>query len=61
MTALISRDIENAEGRPRATESKLAALIDDTGWQPTFMFRKGYAERNAPASPRRDLAQVLQQ
>lgn len=54
-------DIENAEGRPRATESKLAALIDDKGWQPTFMFRMGYAERNAPASPRRDLAQVLQQ
>ncbi|MGO8720950.1 MAG: hypothetical protein ACLQMO_17310 [Acidobacteriaceae bacterium] len=53
-------DIENAEGRPRVTEPKLARLIGDTNWQPTFMFRVGYAARNAPASPRRDLAQVLQ-
>jgi hypothetical protein len=54
-------DIENAEGRPRLTEPKLAALIGDTSWQPTFMFRMGYATKIAPASPRRDLAQVLQQ
>jgi len=54
-------DIENAEGRPRAAEPKLAALIADSGWQPTFMFRMGYAKAGAPASPRRDLAQVLEQ
>lgn len=54
-------DIENAEGHPRVTEPKLAKLIGDTGWQPTFMFRMGYAARSASASPRRDLAQVLQQ
>jgi hypothetical protein len=53
-------DIENAEGRPRVTEPKLAALIGDTSWQPTFMFRMGYAARSAPASPRRGVAQVLQ-
>jgi hypothetical protein len=52
-------DIENAEGRPRVTEPKLAALTGDANWQPTFMFRMGYAPRSAPASPRRDLAQVL--
>jgi hypothetical protein len=51
-------DIENAEGRPRVTETKLAALIGDTSWQPTFMFRMGYAARSGSASPRRDLAQV---
>jgi hypothetical protein len=54
-------DVENAEGRPRVTEPKLAALIGDTSWQPTFMFRMGYAARSGSASPRRDLAQVLQQ
>jgi hypothetical protein len=54
-------DIENAEGRPRTTEPKLAALIGDPDWQPTFMFRMGYAARSAPASPRRDVTQVLQQ
>jgi hypothetical protein len=54
-------DIENAEGRPRVTEPKLAALIGDTSWQPTFMFRMGYAVRSGCTSPRRDLAQVLQQ
>jgi len=54
-------DIENAKGRSRVTEPKLAALIGDTIWQPTFMFRMGYAARSAPASPRRGLAQVLQE
>jgi hypothetical protein len=54
-------DIENAEGRPRVTEPKLDALIDEAGWQPTFMFRMGYAAAHAPASPRRSLPQVLLQ
>jgi hypothetical protein len=54
-------DIENAEGRPRVTEPKLDALIDEAGWQPTFMFRMGYAAVHAPASPRRSLPQVLLQ
>ena len=52
-------DIENAEGRPRVTEPKLAALTGDSSWQPTFMFRMGYAAKGAPASPRRDLEMVL--
>jgi len=54
-------DIENAEGRPRVTETKLTELIGDSDWQSTFMFRMGYATASAPASPRRGLAQVLQQ
>jgi len=54
-------DIENAEGRPRVTEPKLAALTGDSSWQPTFMFRMGYAAKAAPASPRRGLEMVLQQ
>jgi len=53
-------DIENAEGRPRLTEKKLAELINDSTWQPTFMFRMGYSMRNATESPRRSLNQVLQ-
>ena len=53
-------DIENAEGRPRVTEAKLAVLTSDVTWQPTFMFRMGYAATSAPASPRRGLLQVLQ-
>jgi hypothetical protein len=54
-------DIENAEGRPRVTEPKLTELIGNISWQPTFMFRMGYATRSGAASPRRDLAQVIQQ
>jgi hypothetical protein len=52
-------DIENAEGRPRVTEARLAALTNDATWQPTFMFRMGYAATIAAASPRRGLSQVL--
>jgi hypothetical protein len=52
-------DIENAEGRPRVTEAKLAAITGDSTWQPTFTFRMGYAAASAPASPRRGLPQVL--
>jgi nitroreductase len=54
-------DIEKAEGRPSVTEPKLNALIGEAGWEPTFMFRMGYAAKHAPASPRRGLAQVLLQ
>jgi hypothetical protein len=53
-------DIENAEGRQRQTATKLATIIDDSTWQPTFMFRMGYAAGNATKSPRRSLTQVLQ-
>jgi hypothetical protein len=52
-------DIENSEGRPRATEPKLAAIIADNDWQSTFMFRMGYASAAASASPRRGISQVL--
>jgi hypothetical protein len=52
-------DIENSQERTRTTEAKLNALTNDPDWQPTFMFRMGYARRPGAASPRRDLLQVL--
>jgi nitroreductase len=37
----------------------LAALARAEGWEPTFVFRLGYAEREAPRSPRRPLPDVI--
>ncbi len=37
----------------------LAKLARVSSWQPTFVFRLGYAEREAPRSPRRPLADVV--
>ena len=39
--------------------SALAKLAHADGWEPTFVFRLGYAEREAPRSPRRPLASVV--
>jgi hypothetical protein len=39
----------------------LAALARPEGWEPTFVFRLGYAEREAPRSPRRPLSDVNRQ
>jgi nitroreductase len=36
----------------------LARLADANGWEPTFLFRLGYAEHEAPRSPRRPLLEV---
>jgi nitroreductase len=43
---------------PRAS-SQLAELTHDATWQPTFMFRIGYAIRPAHASPRRPAKDVI--
>lgn len=37
----------------------LADLTGDPAWKPTFAFRAGYAARNALASPRRPVEQVV--
>jgi nitroreductase len=37
----------------------LAALARAEGWEPTFVFRLGYAECEAPRSPRRPLPDVI--
>jgi nitroreductase len=36
----------------------LARLAHADGWEPTFVFRLGYAEREAPRSPRRPMVEV---
>jgi hypothetical protein len=41
------------------TNSALAKLARADGWEPTFVFRCGYAERPAPPSPRRPVDQVI--
>jgi len=43
---------------PRAS-AELAELTHDATWQPTFMFRIGYAIRPAHASPRRPAKDVI--
>lgn len=37
----------------------LAACSGESQWEPTFVFRLGYAERQAPHSPRRPLENVM--
>lgn len=37
----------------------LASLARASGWESTFVFRLGYAEREAPRSPRRPLTDVV--
>jgi len=50
----------NAElGRPDTYQNALVKLARAPGWQPTFAFRLGYAEKPAPPSPRRPLADVM--
>jgi nitroreductase len=52
-------DIERAQHQKPGTAAYLAQLMGDITWQPTFMFRMGYALRSAALSPRRDVSQVL--
>ena len=47
-----------AEEEARPTQV-LAALTGDPRWKPTFAFRAGYSEREALASPRREVEQVI--
>ncbi len=42
-----------------ATGAALAEITGDAAWQPTFIFRAGYADRMAPPSPRRPVAAVI--
>ncbi len=46
-------------GRPDGFGSPLAKFADASGWEPTFIFRLGVAERAAGPSPRRALEQAL--
>jgi nitroreductase len=46
-------------GKPDEFGPPLAKLARASGWEPTFVFRLGYAEREAPCSPRRPLADAL--
>jgi hypothetical protein len=46
-------------GRADSFTSALAKFGQSSGWQPTFVFRLGVAERAAPPSPRRSLDAVL--
>ena len=46
-------------GRPDEFSPALTALAATPGWQPTFVFRLGYASREASRSPRRPLSEVL--
>jgi len=43
-------------GRPDTFMASLAGLAGAAGWEPTFVFRLGIAERAAGPSPRRALA-----
>jgi len=46
-------------GKPDMFEAGLIKLAGATGWEPTFVFRLGFADRAAGPSPRRALDQVL--
>ncbi len=46
-------------GRGDTYQSALVAMAKAPGWQPTFVFRLGYAEKPAPPSPRRPLSDVM--
>jgi nitroreductase len=46
-------------GKPDTFATSLSRLAGATGWEPTFVFRLGIAERKAGPSPRRALEQAL--
>ncbi|HXC53989.1 MAG TPA: nitroreductase family protein [Rhizomicrobium sp.] len=46
-------------GRPDTYQNALIGLARAPGWQPTFTFRLGYAEKPALLSPRRPLDMVM--
>lgn len=46
-------------GRQYEFGSGLASFSRNGGWEPTFVFRLGYAECEAPHSPRRPLENVI--
>jgi hypothetical protein len=48
-------------GRNDTYEKALVQLAAAPGWEPTFVFRMGYAERPALPSPRRPLSDVVKE
>lgn len=50
---------ERALAAPATIGSGLAELVGDASWQPVMPFRIGYPTSTAPASPRRDVRDVL--
>jgi hypothetical protein len=46
-------------GRADSFGSALAKFGDAPGWEPTFVFRLGVAERAAKPSPRRPIEELL--
>jgi len=46
-------------GRSDEFGPSLAALARAEGWEPTFVFRLGYPQREGPRSPRRPLSDVV--
>jgi hypothetical protein len=52
-------DRDLALGRNPAVQQQLAKILDAEGWQPTLLFRAGYAVDPAIASPRRSLEDVV--
>jgi nitroreductase len=46
-------------GKPDTFATALARFAGAAGWEPTFVFRLGFAERTAGPSPRRTLNDVL--
>jgi hypothetical protein len=52
-------DRNQMRGRNDEFGPALAKLAHAMGWEPTFVFRLGYATREAPRSPRRPLEEVV--
>jgi hypothetical protein len=52
-------DRQRQLAREPAAARALASLVGDTKWKPTFAFRIGFPTREVPASPRRDVRDVL--
>lgn len=52
-------DRDLALGRSPAVRAQLAGIVDAEDWQPTLLFRAGYAIDAATASPRRGLDEIV--
>ena len=53
-------DRERQLGAEPKAEARLAAITGDETWQPTFVFRGGYAIRDAAVSARRSVETVAE-
>lgn len=54
-------DRERQLNKEPQSEARLAAITGAPDWQPTFVFRGGYAKREAPASARRGVEDVIRE